>query len=288
MPTRYVYLVFAALLASFALGAPHDEDNTLTSMAIDQSPPTGRSTTTVTVTSTYTSYPTEEPSHETGSYASGFAIPPSPGSVTAPSHRHGCSSPTGTTATLTCLHPTEPCIINGIPIWPSGTTSLVLPSFTYDPLPTSMASGLLSSVSSAIMTEILATSGSPAGASITSTMGSHTMSQIVPGSPSSDLPWTPELPYITHSRSLVLQSGISTNVPSRSNTSGSATRTAVSGSDTSEFYWPTTPMTSSSSATSSIASISGGSTASIPPPEISTTDIINAGSSLTPAISARS
>jgi len=259
--TSNMYLGLVALLVSCALGTPHDEKNSQTSAATDQLSPTSSSTTHVKVTVTTTTTPPYVPPRETGNYTSGFATPPPPGSVTALSDRPDYSKPTSTAVTLICPHPTEPCIIDGIPIGPSGTTSLVLPSFTYDPLPTSMASGSLPSADSTTVTDTLATTVSPTSPMGKSTTCSHTMSHIVPSNSSTDLPWTPELPWITHSRSVDTPSE---RLPTFSVLSSTASEipmepspmSIVSGSNISEFYWPTrSARTSDSVSISSVTSM---------------------------------
>ena len=267
MSTRNMYLGLVALLASCALGAPNDETSNQTSAATDQLSPTSSSTTHVKVTQTTTTTPPYVPPRETGNYTSGFAVPPSPGSVTVPSDGPDYSKPTSTAVTLICPHPTEPCIIEGIPIWPSGTTSLVLPSFTYDPLPTFMASDSLPSAGSTMVTDTLATSASPTSPMGKSTPCSHTMSHTLPENSSSGIPWVPELPWITRWETLSIPSGSLPTFSVLSSTASGIPATplaipVISGSETSEFYWPTrSSLDPSSSATSS---------ASIFPPNVST------------------
>ena len=160
------YPAILALLVGEAFAETYCEGSFQSVIESAQLPKTGNRTKTVVVTVTQTSYVTEElpssntASHEDSSCYSGFAVPPLPDSVTRPSEESDYSSATGTAATINCPHPTQPCVINNTPLWPSGTTSLVLPSFTFDSLPTSMASDVLSQGGSMLM-ETLAISSRP-------------------------------------------------------------------------------------------------------------------------------
>jgi hypothetical protein len=227
---HYTSFGLLALLASNAFAAPHDDDVIKDSTAISATSieismnasttcshsmthivpeklniPASRRTKTMIVTVTIldepgpaTSLPGDSPT-----YTSTLDVSPPPSSLI----------PTGTQPTLVCPHPTEPCTISGIPIWPSGTTSLVLPSFTYEPLPTSMASGVPPSGDSTLPTETLGTSGSP---TCVSTTCSHSMSHFVPGK----------------SRLSAVEPPYTNNTMSATATSGSSVKTSLSVSTT--------------------------------------------------------
>ncbi|KAF1942483.1 hypothetical protein EJ02DRAFT_164873 [Clathrospora elynae] len=191
MYSHYTFLSILTLLAR-TFAAPHDEDAPQNSTTLSTPPKTGKLTKTVVVTVTHTSYTTDQPPpsnspHDHASYTPAFATPPPPDSVpsyTYSNQEPGLSVPTNTAPTLIYPHPTEPCMIDGISIWPSRTTSLVLPELSYGPLPTSMVSGP-SYTNTTLSTSTVANSGSPTdGPSVSmgmSTTCPHSMSHIVPG-----------------------------------------------------------------------------------------------------------
>jgi hypothetical protein len=161
MYTYYTLLGLLTLLSK-TLAAPHDEHSPGISSALSPSPKISRPTKTITVTVTQTSFNTSPPQPHTPDATSGFVIPSPPNSMTPPLEEPDFNAPTGTTLTIICPHPTEPCIMDGIAIWPSGTTSLLLPpSFSYEPLPTSKASHISLRENSTLATLTVGTSGSP-------------------------------------------------------------------------------------------------------------------------------
>ncbi|KAF1848443.1 uncharacterized protein K460DRAFT_403725 [Cucurbitaria berberidis CBS 394.84] len=186
-------LSMLVLLAS-TIASPHDENEASPTLK------TTKITTTVVVTVTQTSDTTVQSpvlstdSHysDTTRYTSGYATPPRPDSVPPPptgteDPEDAVPSSTRTYAapTLICLTPTEECIIDGIAIWPSGTTSISVPGWSFNPLPTSMSSRISSN--SSILSSTAASSWNRTSPS-TSTTCPHSMSHFVPGKPTSPPP----------------------------------------------------------------------------------------------------
>lgn len=174
----------------------------------------------------------------------------------------------------------------------SGTTSLFLPSFTYDPLPSSLASDSLPTLGSTTMTGTFATSTSTTGLMNTSTTCSHTMTHIVPGNSSLLLPWVPKLPWITPSgglksvSSLLVTSSSATESPTLSVSNPVPPAPVVPRPGSSEFNWPIhTDIISRSSPIGALPSTGTDTTASIPLPESNSTTTATASSSSTSRMS---
>jgi hypothetical protein len=170
----------------------------------------------------------------------------------------------------------------------SGTTSLFLPSFTYDPLPSSLASDSLPTLGSTTMTGTFATSTSTTGLMDTSTTCSHTMPHIVPGNSSLLLPWVPKLPWITPSgglktvSSLLVTSFSGTKSPTSSVSNLVPSAPVVPRPGSYEFNWPIhTDIIPRSSPISALPSTRADTTASIYLPESNSTTTATASSSST-------
>ncbi|KAF1834854.1 hypothetical protein BDW02DRAFT_320471 [Decorospora gaudefroyi] len=221
MHSQYASFALLTLLASNAFAASYDEEDSQKSTSISSTSKTSNLNKTVVVTVTQTSYTTEgpspalSPSWDNPSYTSALAVPPPPDSVQSPPPEKlepDHSVPTTAAPTLVCPHPIEPCTLDGITIWPFNTTSLVLPSFGFEPLPTTMASDVSPGIHTSLTTETLGTSGSPTSASTTCP---HSMSHIVPGKSTTLVPPTSNMYGNPSSESDVLTSTL-TGVPTGS------------------------------------------------------------------------
>jgi hypothetical protein len=86
-------------------------------------------------------------------------------------------SPVPTDYSLICSTPNTPCIIDGIAIWPNGTKTLIVPTFTFAP----SDSSTLGTAPSNNTTSLNRSPAVSTGLGTTSTTCIHTMARIVPG-----------------------------------------------------------------------------------------------------------